>query len=111
MIAPRLRERMTFQRANLAQGFDLLGRFDIILCRNVLLYFDAPTKVVVLDNLHRALAPDGALILGAAESPTGVTERFTVDPDCRLAYRPVPRAMDGAAVLAQKPVTIDRAIA
>jgi chemotaxis protein methyltransferase CheR len=64
------------------------GQFDMILCRNVLLYFSAERRRTVLDRLASAIAPDGMLILGAGETVLGQTEAFTPDPELRGIYRP-----------------------
>jgi chemotaxis protein methyltransferase CheR len=63
--ASRLRQMVDYRPLNLLHPFDALGTFDIIYCRNVLIYFDAPTKGDVLARLSASLAPDGALLLGA----------------------------------------------
>src|SRR3546814_10268922 len=63
------------------------GRFDIILCRNLLLYLPPDTRREVFERLHRAIAPDGALLLGAAETIIGQTDRFEPDPGFRGLYR------------------------
>jgi chemotaxis protein methyltransferase CheR len=63
------------------------GRFDIILCRNVLLYFSAERRRAVLDRLASAIAPDGMLILGAGETLLSQSEAFTPDPRLRGIYR------------------------
>jgi len=64
------------------------GQFDMILCRNVLLYFSAERRRIVLDRLASAIAPDGMLILGAGETVLGQTEAFAPDPQLRGIYRP-----------------------
>jgi len=64
------------------------GRYDIVLCRNVLLYFSAERRRAVLDRLASAIAPDGMLILGAGETLLGQTDAFTPDPQLRGIYRP-----------------------
>jgi chemotaxis protein methyltransferase CheR len=66
-----LRNRVSFGVRNLIQPFADLGSFDVILCRNVLIYFDAATKQAVLNRLRAALAPDGYLVLGSAETLMG----------------------------------------
>jgi chemotaxis protein methyltransferase CheR len=66
-----LRGRVSFGVRNLIAPFADLGTFDVILCRNVLIYFDAATKQAVLNRLHAALAPDGYLLLGSAETLMG----------------------------------------
>jgi chemotaxis protein methyltransferase CheR len=63
------------------------GHFDLVLCRNVLLYFSAERRRHVLDRLSQAVAPDGLLMLGAGETVLGQTEAFTPDAAVRGAYR------------------------
>ncbi len=76
-IKPALRAAVSFRTANLLEDLSGLGRFDVVFCRNVLIYFDAATKRTVLDRIARQLAPDGILYLGGAETTLGVTTRFT----------------------------------
>jgi chemotaxis protein methyltransferase CheR len=71
-----LRARVSFGVRNLVEPFADLGVFDLILCRNVLIYFDAATKEGVLHRLSAALAPDGFLVLGAAETMLGFGGAF-----------------------------------
>jgi len=66
-IQPRLRERVRFGRLNLCLDVPALGPFDLVLLRNVLIYFDAPTKVEVVGRVLSQLRPGGLLILGTAE--------------------------------------------
>lgn len=79
-IAESLRSRVTFRELNLLEPFATLGQFDVVLCRNVLIYFDAATKREVLDRVAGALAPGGYLLLGATESAFGITERLVRVP-------------------------------
>ncbi len=67
-IAPRLRERVTVRHLNLAAPYIGLGTFDMIWLRNVLIYFDAPTKQDILRRMVPMLAPDGYLLLGSTET-------------------------------------------
>jgi chemotaxis protein methyltransferase CheR len=85
-IAPQLRAMVTFRTINLVRDFGALGAFDIIYCRNVLIYFDAPTRAAVLRRLAAALAPDGALLLGAAESVHGLSDVLSPDLEHRGLY-------------------------
>jgi chemotaxis protein methyltransferase CheR len=80
-INDTLRRAVSFRELNLLTPFGSLGTFDLVLCRNVLIYFDVPTKQDVLDRLAATLAPDGYLLLGAAETVTGLTERLVRVPD------------------------------
>lgn len=75
-ISPALRQAVMFRVFNLLDDARALGRFDIIFCRNVLIYFDAATKTRVLASLRRVLAPDGALYLGGAETVIGLQTDF-----------------------------------
>ena len=68
---------------NLLQDFSHLGVFDIIFCRNVLIYFDQNTKANIFERMSRMLEPDGVLALGAAESVVGITNTFKPYPDRR----------------------------
>ena len=72
LIKP-IRDMVEFREWNLLSDASSLGRFDIIFCRNVLIYFDPPTKTRVLEMLASRLSPGGLLFLGAAESVTGLT--------------------------------------
>jgi chemotaxis protein methyltransferase CheR len=87
-IAPELRAMVKYRQLNLLADFAQLGRFDLIFCRNVLIYFDQPTKIDVLNRLARVTASDGYLVLGAAETVVGLTDSFKVVPDKRGLYAP-----------------------
>ena len=87
-IAPEIRAMVSFRQLNLLQDFGHLGSFDLIFCRNVLIYFDQPTKIGVLDRLARVIEPDGFLVLGAAETVIGLTAAFKPMPDRRGLYVP-----------------------
>ncbi len=87
-IAAKLRERIQFQTANLLTDVSWLGKFDVVFCRNVLIYFDRETKLGALDRIHRVMAPDGYLILGAAETMVGLDGNFSMMPESRALYRP-----------------------
>ena len=86
-IRSALKARINFAVHNLLDT-PPAGRYDLILCRNVLLYFSAERGRAVLDRLASAIAPDGMLILGAGETLIGQTDAFTPDPHLRGIYRP-----------------------
>jgi len=86
-IKPQLKAKVTFQVHNLLDPAPA-GQFDIILCRNVLLYFSAERRRMVLDRLAAAIAPDGLLMLGAGETVLGQTDAFQPDMALRGFYRP-----------------------
>jgi chemotaxis protein methyltransferase CheR len=75
-IASKLRAMVRWRQLNLVRGFSSLGSFDIVFCRNVLMYFDRETRGDVLDRLARVIAHDGCLVLGATETVAGMTDRF-----------------------------------
>ncbi len=82
-----LRAMARFQEWNLLGDLRPLGQFDTIFCRNVLIYFDAPTKSRVLAALAERLAPDGVLYLGGAETILGLTDKLAAIPGGVNAYR------------------------
>jgi chemotaxis protein methyltransferase CheR len=71
-----IRTRVEFRVLNLLDSFAALGSFDVIFCRNVLMYFDSATKADIVDRLSDALADDGYLMLGAAETMMGLSNSF-----------------------------------
>jgi chemotaxis protein methyltransferase CheR len=87
-IAPQLRDMVQFRPINLLNDFSALGTFDIVFCRNVLIYFDQDTKTDVLNRLAAQIPADGYLLLGAAETVVGLTDAFKPLPDKRGLYAP-----------------------
>jgi chemotaxis protein methyltransferase CheR len=87
-IAPEIRAMVQFRPLNLLNDFSPLGSFDLVFCRNVLIYFDQDTKIGVLNRLARQMPSDGFLIMGAAESVVGLTEAFKPMADKRGLYVP-----------------------
>lgn len=75
-IKDNIRQMVQFREGNLLADFGPVGVFDVIFCRNVLIYFDHPTKVRVLEAISNIIAPDGVLFLGGAETVLGITDRF-----------------------------------
>ena len=76
VIAPDIMQRTRFTELNLLNNYALLGKFDIIFCRNVLIYFSSEMKKDILERMGEILKPGGTLILGGSESPTGYTKAF-----------------------------------
>jgi chemotaxis protein methyltransferase CheR len=101
-----IRSMVQYRQLNLLQDFSHLGTFDVIFCRNVLIYFDQDTKAGIFAKLTRMLEPDGVLALGAAESVVGITNVFRPYPDRRGLYQPnnVPVARAGASLHVLKAV-------
>jgi chemotaxis protein methyltransferase CheR len=87
-IAPELRAMVQFRPLNLLADFKPLGSFDVVFCRNVLIYFDQPTKTQVLERIARQMPDDGFLVLGAVETVVGLTEAFKPVADKRGLYAP-----------------------
>lgn len=87
-IAPEIRAMVQFRPINLLNDFKPLGTFDLVFCRNVLIYFDQETKTRVLERIARQMAPDGTLVLGAAETVVGLTDALKPVPDRRGLYAP-----------------------
>lgn len=94
-----VRAMVQFRQLNLLQDFSHLGTFDVIFCRNVLIYFDQDTKAVIFERMAKGLEADGTLLLGAAESVVGITDAFRPVSDRRGLYQLNParsgRAMGG----------------
>ncbi len=82
-----IRAMVQHRQLNLLQDFSHLGTFDVIFCRNVLIYFDQDTKVGIFERMSRMLEPDGVLALGAAETVVGISDAFKPYPERRGLYR------------------------
>ena len=87
-LAPELRSMVQFRPLNLLNDFSVLGSFDLVFCRNVLIYFDQENKIAVLNRIARQMPEDGFLVLGAAETVIGLTEAFKPLADKRGLYVP-----------------------
>ena len=99
-IDPSLRDRVTYKEFNLLNDPKALGAFDVVFCRNVLIYFDQPTKTLILDWISRMIPADGRLFLGGAETVLGITDKFKPVPGQRGVYclaDAVPAAAPAAA--------------
>ena len=110
-MAADIRAMVQYRPLNLLSDFTYLGAFDLIFCRNVLIYFDQDTKVAVLNRLARVMAPHGYLVLGAAETVVGLTDAFKPVPDRRGLYAPVPSPNGSGlaarvAAMAPRPATL-----
>ncbi len=89
-IDPGIRAMVKFRPLNLLENFVGLGSFDVVFCRNVLIYFDNPTKKAVLEKIARVMPADGKLFLGGAETVIGVTNAFRPVPGQRGLYELTP---------------------
>ena len=109
-ISADLRRMVQFKPFNLLDPLTGLGKFDVIYCRNVLIYFDQPTKKMVLERMAEILPEDGCLLLGAAETVVGITDVFKPVPGARGLYARKPElvtqagpAKPGLAAAAPRP--------
>ena len=75
-VSPELRAMVQFRELNLLNTLSGLGRFDVVFCRNVLIYFDQQTKTQVLERISSQMPEDGFLFLGGAETVLGISEKF-----------------------------------
>ncbi len=87
-VRPEIKQRVRFTELNLLQSYALLGRFDVIFCRNVLIYFSADLKRDILTRAAQALNPGGVLLLGGSESPSSYSDAYQMQryPE-GVAYR------------------------
>jgi chemotaxis protein methyltransferase CheR len=87
-----------FRQLNLLHDFSSLGTFDIIFCRNVLIYFNQETKTDIFNKLAKVIEPDGFLVLGAAETVVGLSTGFNPYPERRGLYHPIAKAASPSIV-------------
>ena len=75
-VKPEIRRRVSFRHLNLLQSYSSLGKFDVIFCRNVLIYFSTESKMDILSRFAQQLNPGGYLFLGASESMANYSDAF-----------------------------------
>ncbi|WP_265570629.1 CheR family methyltransferase [Sphingomicrobium nitratireducens] len=85
----KLRKMVKFEVRNILDAPPMGGPFDLVLCRNVLLYLNNERRRAAFERISTVIAPDGGLLLGAGETVIGQTERFAADRGHRGLYRPV----------------------
>lgn len=103
-VKDNIRSMVQYKTLNLLTDFGPVGVFDIVYCRNVLIYFDQPTKSKVLDAIANVMAPDAALFLGGAETVLGITNRFKPMDNERGLYIMAGSAPPAAAAASPTPV-------
>lgn len=87
-IRDLLKRHIEFKTGNLVRDFYTGGPFDVIFLRNVLIYFDTETKTRILEKMHRIIAPQGYLVLGAPETVMGLGDYFSPIPEFKGFYVP-----------------------
>jgi chemotaxis protein methyltransferase CheR len=85
-VKPELKSMIQYKYFNLLDSMAPLGKFDIIFCRNVLIYFDREMKAKVLENMSGLIPDDGFVILGGAETVLGITESLKLMENTRGLY-------------------------
>ncbi len=81
-VKPEIKRRVSFRELNLTQSYSSLGKFDVIFCRNVLIYFSAEMKFDIIQRLSQSLNPGGFLFLGSTEAPPGLKDFFDMRSFC-----------------------------
>lgn len=89
-IKPSITRRVEFRPLNLKDSYSALGKFDVVFCRNVLIYFTADLKKDILSRIHATLKPGGYLIVGSSEAVNGLQDKFEM-VHCRpgIMYRAI----------------------
>ena len=89
-VLPEIIKQVSFRQFNLTSNFSPLGKFDIVFCRNVLIYFDAERKTKILQDISACLQPEGSMLLGASESLASASAKFKmITQPSGLYYRKV----------------------
>ena len=95
-INQKIRSMVQYKEFNLLNDPRSLGKFDVVFCRNVLIYFDQPTKAKILNNISGLMPNDGYLFLGGAETVLGITDKFQMVPGQRGVYGVASASASGA---------------
>ncbi len=89
-VNQELKSMVSFRTLNLLGDFHDLGKFDVVFCRNVMIYFDNPTKTEIFNRIRQQMRDDGVLLLGGAETIIGITDKFRIIPGIRGVYAAEP---------------------
>lgn len=92
-----IKSKVQFREFNLLESPRALGQFDVVFCRNVLIYFDHPTKAEILARIAGVMPANGHLFLGGAETVLGVSDKFAAAPGLRGIYLPTEKSAARAA--------------
>ncbi|MFX4221811.1 MAG: CheR family methyltransferase [Thalassobaculum sp.] len=92
-----IKSKVQFREFNLLESPRALGQFDVVFCRNVLIYFDHPTKAEILARIAGVMPANGYLFLGGAETVLGVSDKFAAAPGLRGIYLPTEKSAARAA--------------
>lgn len=87
-ISQKIKDMVQYKTMNLLGDWAGLGQFDIVFIRNVLIYFDGPTKTKILERVSQLMPPDGVMFMGGAETVLGVSDKFRGMDDQRGVYVP-----------------------
>jgi chemotaxis protein methyltransferase CheR len=87
-ISENIRKMVSYKKFNLLDDFSSFGRFDIVFCRNVLIYFESDDKAQILNRIRTQMPNDGRLFLGGAETVVGITNKFSGIPELRGVFAP-----------------------
>jgi len=99
-VKDSLRQMVQFREGNLLTDLGISGSFDVVFCRNVLIYFDMPTKTRVLGTISGLVPTDGYLLLGGAETVLGVSDKFKIIPGEHGLYVPAAASFEHIPVAA-----------
>lgn len=105
-VAQAIRDVVTYRPFNLLQDPAPFGRFDVVFCRNVLIYFSTATKTRVLEAIARQMPSDGTLFLGGAETIMGISDRFQLMAGQRGMYEPASAGADMPAAQSRLAVAV-----
>lgn len=86
-VKPEIRDMVRYRVFNLLDDFTSLGKFDVVFCRNVLIYFDQEMKKNILERIAKMLPEDGVIFLGGAETVLGITDKFAPVAGQRGIYK------------------------
>ena len=105
-VRDEMRGYATFKRLNLMEDFTAMGKFDVIFCRNVAIYFSEPDRISLFRRLGQRLEPDGCLVIGSMESLSGICPEYESKRHLRSVYYQVKTGAAAAPAAARPPLVL-----